>query len=182
MRVYLLIFLSLYVSTVLSHEPKIVSAKGSDAIPFPGHQTYLLSDESTTPSEVAILELDVPARTFGAPPHVHANEDEHFYVLEGEVEFLSGEETQLVKQGGLVVLPRGHLHGFWNRSEQPAKLLLVVSPGRFASFFDLVVSEIRKQNPTNPELVGKIIAEQASRFGVTVMPEKTPASAIELIR
>lgn len=166
---------------VFAHETKVVPPGSVEEISFPGHSTLLLSDASDSPSEVAILELEIPAKTFGAPPHIHHNEDEHFYVLEGKVDFLQGDEVISVEKGGLVVLPRGSLHGFWNDSEQPAKLLLVVSPGKFASFFDSVVAEIREQNPDRPDLVGAIIAKEAANYGVEIHPDKIPQAALALM-
>ncbi|MCC2604758.1 cupin domain-containing protein [Planctobacterium marinum] len=164
-----------------AHAPKVVPPGAVEAIPFPGHKTLLLTKADDSPSEVAILELELPAKSFGAPPHVHLNEDEHFYVLEGKVDFLQEDKIIPVEKGGLVVLPRGSLHGFWNDSEQPARLLLVVSPGEFASFFDNVVAEIRKQNPDRPDLVGAIIAKEAQKLGVEIHPDKMPQAALALM-
>ena len=107
----------LFSSYSLAHEPKVVMAGENDEIRFPGHSTYLLSDSDSTLSEVAVLQLELPAKTFGAPPHIHAKEDEHFYVLSGNVEFLDRDKVVSVGPGGLLVLPRGNLHGFWNLSD-----------------------------------------------------------------
>lgn len=144
------------------------------ATPFPGHDSYLLSDETGTPSKAAILEIVIPGNTFGAPPHAHENEDEHFYVIEGNVEFLDRNKTVTAGPGSLVILPRGHLHGFWNLSDKPAKMLIVVTPGEFASFFDTVVAEVRSENPDSPAQVGRIIAEVAKKYDVSVHPEAAP--------
>ncbi|MBT8142040.1 MAG: cupin domain-containing protein [Gammaproteobacteria bacterium] len=174
----ILLLLSIFVSAnIFAHEPAIVQAGTSEEIPFPGHKSFLLSDSDSTPSNVAILELVLPPKTFGAPPHIHTKEDEHFYVLSGSVEFLNKDEVVSVGEGGLLVLPRGHLHGFWNITNKPAKLLLVVSPGEFASFFDTVVAQIRKENPDDPQKVGQIIGMVAAKYGVTVHPDKIPPSA-----
>ena len=161
----------------LAHEPQIVRAENSEAIPFPGHDTFLLSDHSSTQSQAAVLEILLPARTIGAPPHVHTREDEHFYVIEGAVQFLDRDRTITADAGSLVVLPRGHVHGFWNLTDKPARMLLIVTPGEFASFFDAVVAEIRLANPGDPQRVGAIIAEVAERYHVTVHPDKIPESA-----
>ena len=163
------------------YTPRIVGADDVQATPFPGHDTYLLSDAEATPSGAAVLEIRLPPRTFGAPPHVHTKEDEHFFVLEGEVEFLDRDVTRRAGPGSLVVLPRGHLHGFWNLTDEPARMLLMVTPGEFASFFDAVVAEVRKTHPDNPAAVGAIIAEVAQRFDVTIHPDKLPASALPLL-
>ena len=164
-----------------AHEPKVIKAGETKEIQFPGHSTYLLSTTDSTVSEVAVLELELPAKTFGAPPHIHAKEDEHFYVLSGNVEFLDRDKVVSVGPGSLLVLPRGNLHGFWNLSEEPAKLLLIITPGKFASFFDAVVAQIKKENPNNPGLVGQIIAREAAKFDVVVYPDKVPQSALSLL-
>lgn len=176
-----LLFLPALAATAMAHEPKVVAPGVVDAIPFPGHVTWLLSDADATPSGAAILTLEVPARSVGAPPHVHAREDEQFYVLEGQVEFLERERTVRAGAGTLVILPRGHLHGFWNPADRPARLLLIVTPGKFASFFDQVVATLRAEHADEPQAVGAIIARVAEDYGVTVHPEKLPEVARALL-
>ncbi len=164
-----------------AHEPIFASVEGRKSMPFPGHDTYILAGSHNTASKTAVLEIEVPANTFGAPPHVHSHEDEHFYVLEGEVQFLDREQTISVQAGTLVVLPRGHLHGFWNDTDQPARMLLVITPGEFASFFDSVVGEIRNDSSIMPADIPALIAQVADRYGVEVRPDKIPSSASELL-
>ena len=160
---------------------KIVSREDTSSIPFPGHETQLLADYHDSHSSTAVLELDVPAESFGAPPHVHANEDEYFYVLEGKVNFLSEEKVISGKSGDLIILPRENLHGFWNAEKQDAKLLLIISPGNFSDFFDEVVAEIRRTNVYSPEKIGALIGKAAAQRSVLIYPEKTPAEAIPFI-
>lgn len=168
-------------TAAFAHEPKIVPPGDIEPIPFPGHDALLLSDHNATPSNAAIVEIVIPARTFGAPPHIHSREDEHFYVLEGTVEFLDRNKTISAGPGSLVVLPRGHLHGFWNLSDQQARMLLIITPGEFASFFDSVVARVRTENPSDPTRVGAIIAEVANLYDVSIHPDKTPRSALPIL-
>ncbi|MGB0956442.1 MAG: cupin domain-containing protein [Panacagrimonas sp.] len=158
-------------------QPQVVRADDVESVPFPGHALKVLARAADTPGGASIQELIVPPRSFGAPPHVHSREDEHFYVLEGEVQFLDREQTLSARAGTLVVLPRGHLHGFWNASDAPARLLLVITPGDFTEFFDAVVARIRAENPESPGAVGKLIGQEATKHGVTIHPDKVPASA-----
>lgn len=180
-RAHLAIALLCFAAAGIAHEPAVVRPGDIESTHFPGHDTLLLSDHSATPSEAAVLEISLPARTFGAPPHIHALEDEHFYVLEGTVEFLDRGSTITAGPGSLVVLPRGHLHGFWNLSDEPAKMLLIVTPGEFASFFDAVAMRVKSENPGSPPEVAAIIAEVASRYEVSIHPEKVPESARVLL-
>jgi len=173
--------LGLIVPVTAASDPHVVESDSVSTIAFPGHDTRLLAGWHTTPAGAAVLALEVPALTFGAPPHVHEREDEFFYVLEGQVEFLDRERTISAGAGALVVLPRGNLHGFWNASDEPARMLLVITPGEFASFFDEVVAQIRERNLSDPAQVGALIAETAERHDVRVYPDRIPESARALL-
>ena len=181
MKKILPILFAVFAVHVNANEPKVISPQDRTATPFPGQKIYILSDHESTPSKAAFLEILLPAKAFGAPPHIHLREDEHFYVLEGQVEFLDRENVVSAGPGSLIVLPRGHLHGFWNKSDTDAKLILVVTPGEFASFFDQVVATIRTENADTPEAVSSIIAKVADQYQVTIHPEKVPESALELL-
>ncbi|NJN50633.1 MAG: cupin domain-containing protein [Gammaproteobacteria bacterium] len=162
-------------------QPKVVRPDTVVPIPFPGHATATLAAPTDTQSRTAVLELEVPPRTFGAPPHVHSHEDEYFYVLDGRVEFLDRDTVVTAQAGSLLVLPRGNVHGFWNLTDAPARLLLVVAPGDFAGFFDDVVARIRADHIQDPEAVAALIGLAAAQRGVQVLPERTPESARALL-
>ena len=44
------------------------------------------------------------------PWHIHDNEDEMFYVLEGVLEIFEGEQTHIVKSGEFYIVNRGIEH------------------------------------------------------------------------
>ena len=50
----------------------------------------------------------------GPPPHVHHREDEAFYVLEGELEFMTEDGTIRAGAGSFVHVPKGTLHTYKN--------------------------------------------------------------------
>jgi quercetin dioxygenase-like cupin family protein len=62
------------------------------------------------------------------PNHTHPNEDEIFYVLQGELTFHCGGETFDVGAGGFVYLPQGIEHGYTIRSQGEVRLLVVTFP------------------------------------------------------
>jgi mannose-6-phosphate isomerase-like protein (cupin superfamily) len=64
----------------------------------------------------------------GPPPHVHKNSDELFYLLQGELEFVSGEESFVANVGDAVYLPKGMVHHFRNPGRLPATILFVFNP------------------------------------------------------
>jgi quercetin dioxygenase-like cupin family protein len=73
------------------------------------------------------IEVDDPQGT-GPPLHIHHNEDETFYVLDGEVTFMVGDERIDVATGGYVFGARDVPHAYVVRSER-ARMLVTASPG-----------------------------------------------------
>lgn len=161
--------------------PQLRNIGDVDTIAFPGHATRLVVAESDSQAGLALTELIIPPRSVGAPPHVHSKEDEYFIILEGELTFLSGDRQLRAGPGDVATLTRGHLHGFWNASQSPTRVLLAIVPGNFAGFFDEVVLELRAEKAQDPAQVGAIIAALAAQRGVKVYPEKLPAAAAELL-
>lgn len=64
------------------------------------------------------------------PLHVHHNEDEAFYVLEGEMTFYVGEETIKAGPGSFLFGPRDIPHTYTVDSG-PARLLFLLTPAGF---------------------------------------------------
>ena len=165
----------------IHHAPKIVRIGGDLPIPFPGHDTALLIAPEDSAATVAFMEFVVEPKSPAAPPHTHADEDEYFLVLEGELTFLNGEETITAGPGTLAAMTRGNRHAFWNNTDAPARGLLAVAPGDFASFFDQVVAEIREQNAADPAAIGGIVAATAAEHNVIVDMSDLPPELAALM-
>ena len=71
----------------------------------------LLLVKSSQP-ELDVVEFLVGAEYAGTDPHVHLRHADCFYVLEGELDVLVGDETVRVGPGGSVVVPPGVVHAF----------------------------------------------------------------------
>jgi uncharacterized cupin superfamily protein len=107
----------------------------------------------------------------GPPPHIHSREDETFYLLEGEIEFLLGEETILAGPGDFVSVPRGTVHRFLNVGTETAKLVLTFTPAGidrwFAEILDSAPNEVRPEDvPDNVEEVAARYVATASSYGI----------------
>jgi mannose-6-phosphate isomerase-like protein (cupin superfamily) len=63
-----------------------------------------------------------------APPHVHHDDDEAWYVLEGAMRFWIGDDTFDVSAGGAVLGPKGVRHTFANAGPGVARYILVMRP------------------------------------------------------
>lgn len=60
--------------------------------------------------------------------HTHADQDKFYLVLEGEGEFVVGEEAQRAGAGVTVWAPAGVDHGVTNRGEARLVLLVGIAP------------------------------------------------------
>lgn len=104
------------------------------------------------PSETngAYLQFETSHASGAAiPVHAHRDEDEAFYVLTGEYEFVVGTEKMVAAAGAVLFAPRGTFHGFRVANGSSGKLLITVSPGtQHESFFrDLVEIERTRRKP-----------------------------------
>ena len=78
--------------------------------------------------ELEVIELRFGPEFEGVDPHSHADHVDSFYVLEGEAEFLMGDEVVRVGPGAYVAAPIGVVHGFKNVGGGELRLLNVHAP------------------------------------------------------
>jgi quercetin dioxygenase-like cupin family protein len=114
----------------------------------------------------------------GAPPHVQHREDETFYVLEGDYEFLVEGRTLRMRAGSLLYVPKGNLHTHKNVGERMGRMLVSQTPGGLHErFFEEVGEEApdrrELQVPERPENLART-REIAAGFGIEMPlpPEK----------
>jgi quercetin dioxygenase-like cupin family protein len=87
---------------------------------------------ASTGGAFALFEEKEPVDT---PLHVHENEDEAFYVLEGEHELQVGERTHRVGPGGFVFAPRGIPHSQRRVVPRTGHILVLTVPAGLEGFF-----------------------------------------------
>lgn len=63
-----------------------------------------------------------------APLHRHLADDEAWYVLDGALGFVCGDERLEARAGAAILVPAGVAHTFWNASGAPARYLIVMTP------------------------------------------------------
>jgi mannose-6-phosphate isomerase-like protein (cupin superfamily) len=92
----------------------------------------------------------------GPPRHVHFDQDEWFYVIEGEYAFEVGGEKFRLKRGDTLFAPRQVPHGWAHISDQPGTLLTTVSPvGTFEKF---IPDTTRQPTLPSPEEIERAFA------------------------
>jgi len=79
--------------------------------------------------QLAVMESTYPAG-LSVHEHVHAGEDEMFYLLAGELSVFCEGDRWTATPGSFVFVPRDCRHGFVVTSEEPARALIVTGPAQ----------------------------------------------------
>ena len=88
----------------------------------------------------------------GPARHLHYNQDEWFYCLEGEFLFEVGEETYTLRKGDSLLGPKNLPHVWAHIGEDIGKILIVFSPaGKMEAFFR-EVTKAHAMPPQDPGL------------------------------
>jgi quercetin dioxygenase-like cupin family protein len=103
----------------------------------------------------------------GAPPHVHALEDEIFHVVEGMCEVGQPGKTRSAGAGTIAVFPRGALHLFRNTGDEPCRVMITAIPGGLDRYFE-ELSQIAAGDPEAAQKVTEINARYQIRFEPSV--------------
>jgi quercetin dioxygenase-like cupin family protein len=73
---------------------------------------------------------------FGGPPlHIHIDQDEYFYIINGEYLFQVGEEKFQMKPGDTIFLPKNVPHAFIQLTEKGKVLVSYFPAGKMEDFF-----------------------------------------------
>jgi quercetin dioxygenase-like cupin family protein len=109
---------------------------------------------------------------FGAPMHLHDQEDEGFYVVDGLVTLVLGEEEIQLSKGGFGLAPRRIRHGFRLDSGE-ATMLLLFTPGTaheamFAEMGEPAQTRTIPPPPDGPPDLERLAAI-AGRHGTTLL-------------
>ncbi len=99
---------------------------------FFGGLTTIKADGAGTGGRMMLTEQTAP-RGSGSPLHVHHNEDEWFYVLDGELTIWVAGRTVVAPAGSFVFGPRDVPHTFVVSSDE-ARFLLVTQAAGFEGF------------------------------------------------
>jgi quercetin dioxygenase-like cupin family protein len=104
-----------------------------NSVHYLAHTFSFLATGEDTGNAYALLHCFF-RKGFTPPAHFHTDEDESFFILEGQVEFQAGDDQFTAGAGELVVLPKGIPHSF-NLVSDTAKALLLITPAGFETVF-----------------------------------------------
>jgi mannose-6-phosphate isomerase-like protein (cupin superfamily) len=131
--------------------------------------TVLLSSEQTG-GQFSMIEGVMPSGGDGGS-HVHHNEDETMYLLEGALEVTIGDLIFTLKAGETYFAPRGVPQRLRNLGDRPARGVLVTTPGGFDGFVakaGIPQGSALPMAPPTPEDVKGLI-QIAAAYGIEIL-------------
>jgi mannose-6-phosphate isomerase-like protein (cupin superfamily) len=106
-----------------------------------------------TGGQLYLSETTLPADALTPPPHYHETLHDMFYVLDGTLTLLYGEDEVEAGPGTFACIPPGTIHTFFNRSGARVRFLNFSVPGGFESYLrDLAAA-------SGPDDFAKIVAK-----------------------
>jgi mannose-6-phosphate isomerase-like protein (cupin superfamily) len=153
----------------------VVQPGGGEEVRMPGFGAVFKLRGTGTGGEVAIVEHPFAIGTITAP-HRHTHEDEHSIVLDGQIGFRSDDSEVVLGRGGYITKPRGQMHAMWNAGTVPGRIIEVITPGGFETYFRELGELLAGHKPESGDLAeapaGSLhetaaFAELAERYGLT---------------
>jgi uncharacterized cupin superfamily protein len=140
----------------LVHEPE-----AGETLSLRGTKVRVLTTAATSVGASTFEFLAKPGFDTGA--HFHSKIEEQFYVIDGEMELRAGERLIVGRPGTFVAVPTGIAHAFANRSNLPARMLLVTTPPGHERYFAELTEILAREGAPNPDEIAALRA----RFDTT---------------
>ena len=156
------------------NKPTIVEADKGKYISMVGDTYRIVVGGEETDGAYAVIDMMVP-KDGGPGPHSHADIQESFYVMDGEIEVKTEDGAYIAKTGTFINIPFGGLvHCFKNKQEKPAHLWCVVVPAGLEAMFRETGQPVESGTflpppKMTPKLAGKFKAI-AEKYGQKLYP------------
>jgi quercetin dioxygenase-like cupin family protein len=126
--------------------------------------TYFLATGDLTGRKFALVD-ERAGKGESVPLHRHGEDDESFFVLEGEITFfLEGRAAVRARAGSFAHIPGGTVHGFRVESER-ARYLILTTP-RHAEFYRAITRKVDSPGDPFEKVTGEMIGKACREFGI----------------
>ncbi len=134
----------------------------------------VLADARDTGGRFSMME-ELARKDSGPGPHKHTWSDETFYMLDGEIAFLIGDEIKTARTGDFLMVPRNTRHAFRVTSET-ARFLNGYTPASLeGALVELAApAPERVLPPKNASPMIAMTPEFLSRYGMDMLPGPDP--------
>lgn len=137
---------------------------------IPGALFHFLATGEQTSNQFALIYIEVHKGN-EPPAHTHKNEDESYYILEGQIRFWIGDKVYDAKAGDFVHLPKNIPHRFEILSDYVKEVMWIAPAGLEKWFWDnsapapdMKPLPVMKEPPP-AELIGHFV-QSLSEYGV----------------
>jgi mannose-6-phosphate isomerase-like protein (cupin superfamily) len=105
-----------------------IIVRAADAEVIAGGSITLLAEAATAGGAIAVNRSLLPAAYSGVPPHYHERSTELFFVLDGGMRVLAGEQMLTLGPGDVLVVPAGVVHALAPADGTHADFLAIATP------------------------------------------------------
>ena len=142
-------------------QPYLATADASPRWWHDGQLWSVLADQARTDGSYCMFDILSPRGT-GAPPHLFVAADAFYYVLDGAMDVLLGEDVRSAGKGDFVFVPQGTPHARQTTSET-ARLLHLHTPAGFERMLETFGERTEARTAPPSDWRGAEIAEDRRR-------------------
>jgi quercetin dioxygenase-like cupin family protein len=149
-------------------------AQEGPSLSMAGDTYRILIGIEQTSGAYALVDMLIPLKG-GPPPHSHADFQEAFYILDGEIEVITKERKFTATKGSYVNIPfNGPVHKFTNKTDKTAHILCLITPAGMEKMFEEIGKPVAQgtflPRPKMTPEEQKQIQSIAERYGQTLYP------------
>jgi mannose-6-phosphate isomerase-like protein (cupin superfamily) len=143
---------------------KIVPADGGKRFqPADGEEVFFKVTGDDTDGMFDHFEIRV-GYLQGFPLHIHLEQHETFYVIEGELQLQVGEQLVDAKTGDFLFIPKGVVHTYVNLKQQRARAVGILTPGGFDKFVEeMAAYQASAKGKPDPARLAEIAAKHKQK-------------------
>ena len=109
------------------------------------HASFL-ADGAESEDRYSVSIWRVAPHSAGPGAHCHETNEELFYVIEGTITFIVGDQRVDAPAGSFLRVPAGVMHDFENNTARPAGVFNVFIPGGFEARMPAIVEWYRAKS------------------------------------
>ncbi|GAA1217872.1 cupin domain-containing protein [Kitasatospora nipponensis] len=133
-------------------EPLLVRASEAELLGSAPATLQLLADGSDTAGALSAIRTRMGRGTAGPTPHFHRKSPEIFFVIEGGLEVLIGEQLVTARDGDFLLVPPGAVHAFRTPADTGVDLLFLM-PGADRFEYFRLIERIQRGQASPQELL-----------------------------
>ena len=144
--------------------PRFVDPDEGQAWWVAGSLMQLKATGDDTYQGLTLIEQTCPPG-LDSPAHVHPDEEQGLYVLDGTIEVTCGDTTRELGPGGFVVMPRGVPHAFVVTGAEGARFLSITTPSGFERLVHEIGEPALTLTPPPVDEVSELVVSRSAALG-----------------